>query len=168
MLLELEHDPSILIKLNNFMGEAAKATYASGGGTTTSQRAGFTELEYRDGDWYYRDSYTGYYRSWGQEVIWYKGKPFWTCLYGGGMNKQFMNDVEASETFAFLKQALLSGDKQKNFQPRGPKSFISDRWEYSSTLSGDISQFSGNEVITRDGLAVFTHTFLGGIVIEKK
>lgn len=74
------------IELNRFIGKATKATYAGGGGKVDQpHRSGFNELEYLEEDWYYRDSYTGFLRSWGQEVVWYKGEPYWTCLYGGGM-----------------------------------------------------------------------------------
>ena len=47
------------------------------------------ELEFKEGDWYYKDSYTGFFQSWGREVVWYNKKPFWTQIYGGGMNKEF-------------------------------------------------------------------------------
>lgn len=152
--------------LHVFIARASKATYASGGGKTKSQRKGFIELEYREGDWCYRDSYTGFLRSWGQEVVWYKNKPIWTCLYGGGMSKRYMDSTIATETFTFLKKALLSGGKGSAFQPRGPKSFASNAWSYRCEFSGDITKFSGEEFIYKEKLIVFTHSFIGGIVID--
>ena len=44
----------------------------------TRERHGFFEMEYADGKWHYRDSFTGYYRSAGQEIIRYDGKPVWS------------------------------------------------------------------------------------------
>ena len=111
----------LLHNLHQFMAKASKATYASGGGKVDKPwRQGFKELEYREGDWYYRDSYTGFLRSWGQEVVWYKNKPVWTCLYGGGMEPDKMNVSFANETFGFLKKAFLAGDKENKFQHRNP------------------------------------------------
>lgn len=159
-------DNELLQELQRFMSRASKATYASGGGTVNKPwRRGFNELEYREGDWYYRDSYAGFLRSWGQEVIWYKDKPVWTCSYGGGMEPNNMDIVFANKTFSFLKKTFLAGDKQNNFQPRGPQDFQAGEWSYHCTLNGNIKKFSGHEFISRDGRIVFTHDFVGGLVI---
>lgn len=153
-------------ELHQFMVRASKATYASGGGETESWRKGFKELEYREGDWYYRDSYTGFLRSWGQEVIWHKDVPIWSCLYGGGMSAENMDTTLAGETFGFLKQALLSGDKVNTFQPRGPVDFQDDTWKYHCDLTGDITKFKGDEYISNHDAIVFTHDFIGGLVVQ--
>jgi len=156
------------IELNRFMGRAAKATYASGGGKVEPWRKGFNELEYREGDWYYRDSYTGFLRSWGQEVIWYKDKPIWTCSYGGGMSADRMDAAFALETFTFLKKVFMAGDKENTFQPRGPKDFQEGEWKYHCELKGDITKFNGNEFISQNDETVFTHEFVGGLVINQE
>jgi len=159
-------DKDLLIQLNEFLGKASKATYAGGGGRVEQPwRKGFIELEHTDGDWYYRDSYTGFLRSWGQEVVWYNDKPFWTCLYGGGMDEKYMDDGQAEETFSFLKKVLSAGEKETHFQPRGPKDFEDGEWQYHCDLDGTIEKFSGNETISRRGEVVFTHDFVGGLVI---
>lgn len=62
-------------ELNKFLGKAAVNAYAGGGEEVEAQSDGFNEYEYKEGDFYYRDSYTGYFTSGGQEVIWYQGKP---------------------------------------------------------------------------------------------
>ncbi len=153
--------------LHAFIARASKATYASGDGKTKSQRKGFIELEYSEADWCYRDSYTGFLRSWGQEVVWYKNKPIWTCLYGGGMSKAVMNAVSAIETFTFLKMAFLAGGKESTFQPRGPHDFVKDSWSYHCEYDGDITKFNGQEYIRKDKTVVFTHSFIGGLVIGR-
>ncbi len=160
-------DKELLIALNQFMGHASKATYASGGGEVESWRNGFRELEYTDGNWYYRDSYTGFLRSWGQEVIWHKNKPVWTTLYGGGMSDDYMDGNFANETFAFLKKVLSAGDKVTKFQPRGPKSFQENDWIYNCEVQGDITKFNGHEFIKFKGQIVFTHDFAGGLVLDE-
>jgi hypothetical protein len=156
----------LTIELNKFLGRASKATYASGGGAVSDPwRKGFKELEYTEGEWYYRDSYTGYLRSWGQEVVWYQGQPFWTCLYGGGMVDSRMDEGFAKETFTFFKKALSAGEKENDFQPRGPNTFKDGEWNYQCKVAGDIKKFSGDESISYQGTIVFTHEFEGGLVV---
>lgn len=155
-----------LAGLNEFLSRASQATYASGGGEVTSWRKSFKELEYSENEWYYRDSYTGYLRSWGQEVVWRNDRPVWNCLYGGGMTEDFMNGDFADETFTFLKQALSEGNKEMAFQPRGPEEFIAGSWKYHCKLKGNITKFSGHELIEYKGKTVFTHDFFGGVVIS--
>ncbi|MCG3252858.1 MAG: hypothetical protein KAX09_03350 [Candidatus Heimdallarchaeota archaeon] len=159
-----------LVKLNEFLGKAALATYAGGGGGLDLERAeeGMTELEYgkKEDEWYYKDSYTGFFQSWGREVVWFKGKPFWAQVYGGGMKTKFLNDVKFThKAFDFLKKALSSGDKISSFQPRGPKKFYDQEWEYICNWEGTIRKFSGSEKILFNGQVIFTYNFSGGLYI---
>jgi hypothetical protein len=158
-----------LSELNKVFGAAAVATYAGGGGYTKPWNSGFNELEYRQGDWHYRDSYTGFFKSFGREVIWYKDSPVWTQHYGGGMEPEYKgNKVFTSETFQFLKLALGAGDKQAAFQPRGPREFTKGDWTYRSGFRGNIAKFNGSEEIFFNNKLVFTHHYFGGIVIDKE
>ena len=152
-------------ELNKFLGKATLATYAGGGPEMDPEIPGFKELEYREGDWYYRDSYCGFFQSWGREVVWYKGKPAWNSLYGGGMKEKCRTDTEFEHrTFEFLKKALSTGEKKETFQPRGPKELFDGDWKYICHWKGDITNFNGNEEIRYKGETVFTHHFFGGLV----
>lgn len=154
----------MLTQLHKFLREASRATYAGDGVEAEPWRRGFKELEYKDGDWYYRDSYAGFFQSWGQEVIWYQDKPIWNSLYGGGMVKKASRDRGfAKQTFEFLKKALCQ--KESEFQPRGPEKFTERDWEYECNVQGDIKNFKGSEKILYKGEVVFTHDFIGGAVI---
>ncbi|MBP7875945.1 hypothetical protein KA012_03035 [Candidatus Woesebacteria bacterium] len=158
----------LLQELNEFVGKASLATYAGGGAETKSQRPGFRELEFAEGDWEYRDSYAGFFRSWGQEVVRHQGKPFWNQIYGGGMSDAYIQDEPfALETFGFLMKSLSAGEKKDSFQPRGPESFTDGDWQYSCDWSGDITSFKGEETILHRGEIVFTHTFLGGLILDR-
>lgn len=158
----------VATELNRFFGAAALATYAGGGGYSTVPDKGFNELEYRDGEWRYRDSFMGYFKSFGREVVWFKDKPVWTQHYGGGMESEYKEDVSfADKTFQFLKQALSAGDKQHTFQPRGPREFSSGDWVYRSGFTGSIAKFCGSEEILFKNKRVFTHHFFGGVVVDK-
>ncbi|MFA6519864.1 MAG: DUF5680 domain-containing protein [Candidatus Paceibacterota bacterium] len=155
-----------LAKLNNFIGEAALKTYAGGGVEIEPSEPGFHELEHRDGDLYYKDSYGGHFQSWGRETVWEKGKPIWSSLYGGGMEKKYHDDADFThQTFNFLKKAMSAGDKQKTFQPRGPSKYEDGDWRYQATWNGDIARFLGHEDILYKGEIVFTHDFFGGLYI---
>jgi len=155
-----------LKELNRFLGKAALSTYAGGGPDVDPEGLKFKELEFKEGKWYYKDSYSGFFRSWGREVVWFNKQPVWTQIYGGGMTKKFWGDAKfAHETFNFLKKALSAGEKKEKFQPRGPKRFSDGNWEYSCVWNGDITGFEGYERIMFRKKVVFTHNFLGGLVI---
>jgi hypothetical protein len=161
-------DQEILKTLNSFLGRAALKTYAGGGVEVDPEEAGFKELEYREGDWFYKDSYTGFFQSWGRETVWFKNKPIWTQLYGGGMVADCRdNEAFAHETFNFLKKALSAGEKEEVFQPRGPREFTDGDWLYSCQSNGDITNFSGHEQIFFKGRIVFIHDFLGGLILAR-
>lgn len=142
------------------------STYAGDGKIIDiPQRPGFRELEYREGPWYYRDSYAGYIRSVGHEVVWFNDVPFWSSIYGGGMTEEFSKDnAFTNKTFEFLKKAMSAGDKVNTFQPRGPRERSLEAWRYSCDWNGDISDFKGSEAISYEGTTVFTHDFRGGII----
>jgi len=158
----------LLQELNYFLGKASLSTYAGGGLEVDPEELGFKELEFKEGNWYYKDSYTGFFQSWGREVVWHKNKPFWTQIYGGGMTEDFQNETAfAHETFDFLKKSLSAGEKQKGFQPRGPKEFTTGDWKYFCEWKGNISKFEGHEKILFKKKIVFTHDFLGGLILAR-
>jgi len=161
---------SLLEQLNEFLGKAALATYAGGGAplSPTETEKGMIEFEYgnKGDEWYYKDSYAGFYQSWGREVVWYAGKPFWVQLYGGSMKEEFHNDLAFTrKTFTFLKQALSAGEKVTSFQPRGPKKFNDGDWEYICDWEGDITKFNGSEKILYKENVIFTYNFNGGLFL---
>ena len=152
-------------ELYEFIDRAGKETYAGGGiPEEEPERSGFIELVYHDGDFLYRDSYTGYYRSRGMEVVRYKGEIVWTSSYGGGM-VEGKEDL-AHEAFGFLKKAM-SADEEGFESFRGPHEFEEQDWKYSFDQEGDVSEFSGYEEIYHKGELVFFHRIIGGIVKNK-
>jgi len=54
-------DKKLLQELNRFLGKAAINTYAGGGQEVDPEEVGFKELEFKEGGWYYKDSYTGFF-----------------------------------------------------------------------------------------------------------
>lgn len=152
-------------ELHGFIKKAASATYAGGGKPEeTPERPGFTELVYSEGDFSYRDSYVGFYRSWGTETVRFQGQPVWVSLYGGGMEEGF-EDL-ALQVFDFLKKALSQKDAGST-SFRGPEHFEDNGWKYSYLQTGDIAKFSGSEEIFHEEKIVFTHKIIGGFVQDK-
>ena len=154
--------PFNLSDLFNFLDRADKATYAGGGKETKPERKGFHELEYKAGDFYYRDSYVGHYRSRGMTIVRYKGKPVYASLYGGGMIKG--KEKLANECFEFLKKAMSTDEK--GFEShRGPHRLKLGDWKYKYDQEGDIEEFSGYEEIYYKGELIFFHRIFGGLII---
>lgn len=151
-----------LNKLQEFVNKAGAATYAGGGEMEKiPEKPGFKELVYIEGDWNYRDSYIGFKRSRGMEVVRYQGTPVWSTTYGGGMIKG--KEDLAEQTFSFLKKAMLAKDKN-TFSARGPLNFKDGDWEYKYVQDGDIEEFNGYEEVYYKGELVFFHRIIGGVI----
>lgn len=152
-------------QLLEFLERAGKATYAGNGKYEEHpERPGFQELIYQEGEFSYRDSYIGYIRSWGEEIVRFQNKPVWTSLYGGGMTEGHEN--LADETFEFLKKAL-SVKEEGIFSPRGPKLLEDGDWKHTYEQKGDYDNFSGYQEIYYKSELVFFHHIIGGVVIDK-
>lgn len=151
-------------RLKRFLYDANANGYAGDGFKVEAQRPGFDELEYREGEWLYRDSYSGHYFAPGQETVYFQDKPIWAMAYAGGMKFEFHGDKNlTSETISFLKKALLAMDPSKPY--RGPERFAEGDWRYDSTLIGNVKDFVGNEKIYFKEKLVFEQNFIGGIVV---
>ena len=153
-------------ELAGFLVRAKKSTYAKENPLEiTPERPGFKELEYVEGIWNYRDSYTGFFCAPGQEIVRLNGTPVWTMAYNGGMTPNFRTDITfAKETFGFLKKALALVDESQPF--RG-KELIEGAWSYINQVEGDIRDFSGEEAILWGPRMVFTQKYIGGLAIPK-
>jgi hypothetical protein len=150
--------------LRAFHTEAGNHSYSKGGTySKTPERRKFNEIPYVEGDWSYLDSYVGYYRSWGTELIRYKDDPVWCVNYGGGiMDGKW--DL-AAKTFDFLKKAL--NIETEEYSARGPEHYEEGDWEYSYKQIGDFFNFSGYEEIYYKGELVFFHNIIGGLVKDE-
>ncbi len=155
-----------LSQLAKFLIKAKTQTYASEGKEITAQRPGFIELEFKEGDFEYRDSYSGFYQAPGQEIVRYKGNPVWAMAYSGGMEKKYHGDADfAIKTFSFLKQVLSRVEESKPF--RGPDNFREGDYEYINKVEGDVTNFKGQEQILYKGEKVFAQDYIGGLIIQK-
>ena len=153
-------------ELVEFIILAKKEAYAGDGKELDPQRPGFKELDFRQEDLYYRDSYSGFFFAQGQEVVYHKGKPIWAMAYSGGMRREYHGDIPFAKTvFGFLKQALLKVEKSRPF--RGPTRLEEGDLLYVDESDGDVKEFRGREKIFYKGKEVFRQDYIGGLIIGK-
>lgn len=154
-----------LKQLAEFLVKAKTNTYASGAeNNITPQRPGFQELEFKEGDWEYRDSYCGFFRAPGQEIVRFKEKPVWNMSYDGGMMPKFLDNKEfAEQAFKFLQKAMMKIEITKPF--RGPGEFHDGDYEYIMEVDGNITNFRGTEKILFKDEVIFVQNFMGGLII---
>lgn len=161
-MLTLDHK-----QLLKFILTASLNTYATGRRyESKSEREGFKELTYQEGDFHYRDSYVGYHRSWGTELVRYQHIPVWVASYGGGMEKG--KEDLARECFKFLRTSLRSDEVDATPTFRGPRYMRLGDWRYYYEQDGDYANFTGQERITYQQQTIFNHAILGGLIINKE
>ncbi len=149
-----------------FLVRAKTQTYAGDGKEIDPQRPGFRELEFREGDFEYRDSYAGFFFAPGQEVVRFRGEPIWAMAYSGGMHSKYHGNREfALQTFGFLKEALKRVDVSRPF--RGTEFFDNGDWMYRDASQGDITDFIGTEHILHKGHEVFRQHYIGGLIVSQ-
>ncbi len=156
----------VIDNLVDFLIEAKRNTYASGGREIEPERPGFKELEFKDDLWYYRDSYAGFFSAPGQEVVRYNGIPVWAMAYNGGMRRKYRNVDYAKQVFNFLKKALMKVEKERPF--RGPGRFEGENLVYIDESFGDVREFRGRERILDNGFEVFSQDYIGGLILTKE
>jgi len=158
-----------LERLAKFLVKAKTRTYASADSQEIkAERPLHKELEFEEGEFYYRDSYIGFFQAPGMEEVRFgkERKTIWTMAYSGGMLSAFSKDGEfAKETFNFLKKALSLVTEDMPF--RGPEELNENSWKYINKVEGDINRFIGHEKIFYKEKEVFSQDYIGGIVIEK-
>lgn len=155
-------------ELAAFLVKAKRATYASESAVREEvpQRPGFKELSFKDGNWEYRDSYSGSRYAPGQEYVKFDGLPVWAMAYSGGMLPEYHKDlVLIGQTFGFLKKVLLKVDARRPF--RGPKLLVEGDWMYQSSVKGNMIRLVGLEQILYKGKEVFSQDFIGQVIIHE-
>lgn len=83
------------------------------------------ELTYREGDFTYRDRYSGWNPFVGEEVVWHGGEYTWAMNYYGVVHDE---GVTAGEVYAFLQLAMGQVKEDRPF--RGPRSLKEGDYEY--------------------------------------
>lgn len=158
-----------LKKLSRFLVKAKKNTYASVNKMKIEpERPLHDELDFSDNEFYYRDSYVGFFQAPGMEEVRLgkNGETIWTMAYSGGMLQKYQKNIDfALQTFSFLKEAMSLVNEKYPF--RGINKLKEGDWKYECTVKGDIKRFLGHEKIYFKDKEVFSQDYIGGLVINK-
>jgi hypothetical protein len=149
-----------LEQLEAFIVKAKAATYVGGGAKSPSCRPASHDLQFRDGDFAYLDSYFGGADFIGEEVVYYKGKPVWAMNYYGRILKPEM--IAAAEAGRIIQQSLSKMYKEGRFL--GGFEYDTGGGVYIDTSEGDVASFTGKEWITREGIVVYDLVYHGGLI----
>lgn len=143
----------------NFLIEAKKATYAGGGVESHSSRPLSKDLPYRQGDYYYLDTYLGGFSFIGEEAVWRLETPVWGMNYYGYMLVKTMPNGFSN----FLKDALRRVPREAPF--RGPAKYEDGRFTYACEWQGTLEIFEGHEEIKMDRQPIYRLVFHGGLIV---
>jgi Domain of unknown function (DUF5680) len=149
--------------LTGFILRAKCATYAAQGddATVTALLLGSRQLEYREGDLFYRDVYFGMAAFAGLETAHDVNVPRWSMAYAGGVIGGTSRG-QMSQVYTFLRSTLQRGTLEAPF--RGPSRYESFGYEYVNEWRGRVEDFSGAELIRRDRAVVYRLNYAGGHV----
>ncbi len=147
-----------------FLVEAKRHTYAAQGddASVPPLLPNSKQLEYRHGDWLYRDIYFGFMYFIGQETVYQLDTPSWSMGYAGEVIDPHASREEAGHIYGFLQAALQQVQLDRPY--RGPTVFQEDSFTYTDKSQGDLNSFWGSEEITRAGVMVYRLRYHGGMV----
>ena len=147
-----------------FLIKAKKNGYASQGDNTSIEPLipGTKQLEYKEGDFFYRDIYVGMSYFVGQEIVYFKNKIIWSMCYAGGIEKNNIEQSDIIQIYEFLRVALSKVSKDNIF--RGPKIVKDNNKEYINESNGTLELFTGSEYIKMNGKRVYQLQYNGGLI----
>ena len=148
-------------ELTQFLLKARTKTYTGAGGKVQPVFDGSNQLEYREGDWFYRDVYyTGNRIFMGLEVVYYQDKDVWSMSYYGSFKEMTEEELDK-----ILREALMENWqttriwKKVKWEKNGYKYICQPDFE------GSIDELAGVEKISRQGKEVYTFFYAGGILV---
>lgn len=150
-------------QLARFVHAAKTTTYAAQGDDASVEVAlpDSKQLEYRDGEYFYRDIYVGMFRFVGQEIVYYADRAIWSMSYAGGL-VHGVGHHTAKPVYAFLRSALLAAPPDAPL--RGPSLLEGGGMRYVCQWHGSLEQFHGVERVTQGSASLYELRFAGGIL----
>ena len=152
-----------LIDLQNFLIEAKKETYANGTvEKAKSTRRGSSDYEYKNDKYSYHDTYFGGTDFQGQAVVYQQeDAPIWGMIYYGRTLDESLSE-EAMDNA--LRPALMQVGEDDTIPVRGPKEFENQGYKYTFEVTGDLTNFEGEETIEKEGKKIYTLKCHGGMI----
>jgi hypothetical protein len=151
-----------LEQLTAFIVQAKAATYVGGRAPGTSGRPASHDLQFRDGNFAYLDSYFGGADFIGQEVVYYADRPVWALNYYGRILEPAR--ISPAETGQAIQASLFQMYQQGRFL--GGFEHVTPWGTYVDTSHGDVTSFTGQEWIMREGVRVYELVYHGGLIKE--
>lgn len=147
-------DPENQEALKMFLCKAKRNGYAAKAAEEeTPSRPAAHDISYREGDFFYLDTFLGGEQFAGEEGVWLNGTPLWVMNYVGRvLGEGFSGD--------FLKDALLQVPSDAPY--RGPALYQDGDYTYTCSFSGDFSWYQGREEIFCQKEKVYECFFHGG------
>lgn len=151
-------------ELLRFLLEAKRRTYAAQGdeATVTPLLPGSKQLEWREGDWLYRDIYYGMAFFVGQETVFFQDVPVWSMSYAGGVAASVLTQERIFQIYRFLRSAMRQVGPDHPF--RGPSRWQEGEFVYTDQHQGEIGAFLGSETITFQEASVYELHYSGGFL----
>lgn len=148
-------------EFKKFIKEAKVNTYAKSDERGAQiLKDGGKKFEYKKDNFYYRDIYYGFNPFVGEEVVYQDKNPVWGMNYFGFI---LADDLTEKEISSFLRKSLIQ-EYDGIIPVRGPREFSENNWTYKLSVNGDLSRFTGQEKILRDGRVVYQLFLHGGFI----
>jgi hypothetical protein len=146
--------------LYTFIVKAKAASYVGGGQHVASCRPESHDLEFKDGDWSYLDSYYGGRDFIGEEVVYHKGKAVWAMNYYGRILREDL--ITPEQAGHMIKASLARMYAEGHFL--GGHQYRESEFAYVDTSKGDVDHFTGRETISREGILAYELVYHGGAI----
>ncbi|NDD59385.1 MAG: hypothetical protein EBZ47_09140 [Chlamydiae bacterium] len=145
-----------MTNLLDFIIYARKNTYASGKKPETSleKRYVIEQENFKYQDLYYDQKHIFQ----GQETVFYKDHPIWSCGYRGIVQ----DNQDPKPIFTYLKKALLDLSNETRFHLISSTEF--EKWQYSCKGQGTFNAFHGIESIHQADILLYSMHYFGGIL----
>lgn len=147
-------------ELLQFLLEARTKTYAGAGGKTKPVFEGSDQLEYKKGDWLYRDLYyTGNGIFMGIEVVHHQGKPVWAMSYYGNFKEMTEEEIDK-----ILRKALTENWQTVRIWKK--VEWVEDNYKYicEPDFEGSIDELGGAEKVFKGNKEVYRFFYAGGFI----
>lgn len=148
-------------ELTQFLLNARTKTYAGSGGKAQPAFDGSSQLEHKEGDWFYRDVYyTGPKSFMGLEAIYCQDKIVWSMSYYGsfkGMTEDELDQV--------LREALMQNWKTTRIWNK--VEWEKDDYKYvcQPDFEGSIDELAGLETISKAGKEIYKFFYAGSLLV---
>lgn len=152
--------PDQLKDLTDFIVRAKAVTYVGGGTPAIPCRPASHDLQFKDGEWSYHDSYFGGRDFLGQEIVYLSGKPVWGMNYYGYIIREDL--ITPEQAGSMIKASLSLLYLEKRFL--GGFSHTEGELTYVDTSEGDPTRFRGREMILRGDIVTYELLYHGGLI----